>query len=360
MMKIAVVDVAADSGGAVSVLLDFLNFIQSDNEFCRYQEWIVYTSMPVEIATSNCQNVVIPEIKKSWVHRLYWEQTQAKKEFIEKKVDFVISLQNTAFKKGNYKQIVYFHNVLLLAEAGKYSLLKAAERKYAVYTKLIAPYTLRSLRNADYVIAQTETVKRDLLRKESKLNVAVIRPNVHIGEQYKGTAEFPIQGLIYPTSAVPFKRVEEIVECVRTNHNWFQRNEFKILITLSGEENEYAKSIKDKANGLLDVIQLIGFLKRDELLDLYKNYGLFTCSELESFSIPFIEAAFVGAPIVAAKYPYAEERIKGVNYAYLYESGDIKGLMKRLETVLKLKERKNNRIDFSENTWEQVIPLLRR
>lgn len=359
-MKIAVVDVAADSGGAVSVLLDFLNFIQSDNEFCRNQEWIVYTSMPFEIGASNCQNIVIPEIKKSWFHRLYWEQTQAKKEFTEKNVDFVISLQNTAFKKGNYKQIVYFHNVLLLADAGKYSFLKAAERKYAVYTKLIAPYTLRSLGNADYVIAQTETVKRDLLKKESKLNITVIRPNVHIGEQYKDTAIFPIQGLIYPTSAVPFKRVEEIIDCVRVNHDWFHSKEFKVLITLSGEENEYARSIKDRSSDLSDVIQLTGFLKRDELLNLYKNYGLFTCSELESFSIPFIEAAYVGAPIVAAKYPYAEECIKGVNYAYIYEPRDIKGLMKSVETVSKLRERKNNHIDFSENTWEQVIPLLKR
>ena len=48
-MKIAVVDVAAETGGAMSVLLDFLEYIQSDDYFCSKQEWIVYTSVDLHV-----------------------------------------------------------------------------------------------------------------------------------------------------------------------------------------------------------------------------------------------------------------------------------------------------------------------
>lgn len=357
-MRIAVVDVAADSGGAVSVLLDFLNYIQSDDEFCRLNEWIVYTSMPVEVKAGNVENIVLPEIKKSWFHRLYWERFRAVKDFSKKRIDAVISLQNTAFKKGCYKQIVYFHNILLLAHPRKYSLLKATERKYAVYTKFISRYTLRSLRNADFVIAQTMTVRRELLKKSPDLNVVVVRPNIYINERYRNTAEFPVKGLVYPTSAMPFKRIEEIIECVRENQEWFTKHDFKVFITLTGEENHYAKKIKRKTEGLEDVVRLTGFLKRDMLLDLYKNYALFVCSELETVSLPLIEAAFTGTPIIAADFPYVKENTVGVNNVYLYAPGNTKDLMGRIHEVSLLKERKNNDLLLLGDTWKDVVSLL--
>lgn len=354
-MRIAVVDVAASSGGAVSVLLDFLDYIQSGGAFSRAQEWIVYTSMKLEIKAPNVRNIVIPEIKKSWFHRLYWEQFRSIREFAEKNIDVVISLQNTAFKKGSYKQITYFHNVLLLEAPEKYSLLKAAERKYAVYTRFISRYTLQSLRNADHVIVQTKTVRDALLKRERCLNVEVIRPNVHIDEKYKDTAEFPIRGLIYPVSAAPFKRVEEIVDCVRTNHEWFIEHDFEVLITLSGEENEYARMIKSRIKGLAATIQLVGFLKRDVLMSLYKNHALVACSELESYPLPFIEAAYVGAPVIAADYPYVKECISG---AFLYTPGDLKGLMQCIETAAGIGALQGDSADFSENTWELIVPMI--
>lgn len=357
-MRIAVVDVAADSGGALSVLQDFLYYIQSNDEFCKANEWIVYTSMPVNIKAKNVENVVFPRVKKSWLHRLYWERFRAVKEFSKKGIDVIISLQNTAFKKGYYKQIIYFHNVLLLACPRKYSLLNASERKYAIYAKYISRYTLRSLRNADFVVVQSEIVKQDLLKKEPGLNVVIVRPNIYIDEKYKYTAELPVKGLVYPTSPAPFKRIEEIVECVRTYREWFTSHDFKVFITISGEENEYAKAIKRSIDDLTAVIQLTGFLSRDSLLGLYKNNALFISSELESFPVPLIEAAFIGNPVIAANFPYVNESTNGTSNVYLYTPGMISELMDCIRKVSKLKESESGNIFSTYNTWKDVASLV--
>lgn len=358
-MRIAVVDVAAEIGGAMSVLLDFVNYIQSEQPFCAENEWFVYTSTKIDIKDkSNINSIVVPEIKKSWFHRLYWERFTAIKDFKDRKIDIVISLQNTAFKKGSYKQITYFHNVLLLEDSHKYSLFKAEERKYSVYTKLIAPYTLRSLEGADYVIAQTNTVKNNLLKYNNDLEIIVVRPNVYIDSSYKNIFRGPLKGIVYPTSAVPFKRIEELVTCVSENYKWFVDNNLDVLVTISGKENEYTRNVIRMADGMQDVIHFIGFQERGDLLKLYNDHALFICSELESFPLPFCEAAYAGAPIVAARYPYSEEATEGNENAYLYKPGNTSEMMDCFIKLISNKATSFNGIEYVDNSWKSIEKLI--
>ena len=358
-MRIAVVDVAAEKGGALTVLQDFLRFVQSESCFCQEQEWFFYTSKDIGINDKRIRSIVVPKVKKSWFHRLYWEKRLASKEFQKEKIDVVISLQNTAVVEGNYKQIVYFHNVLLLENPKKYSFFKASERKLALYTKVVSKFTLKSLKKANYIICQTEAVKQSLLVHNPSFNVCVIPPNYYVERKYMNTASFPIEGVIYPVSANPYKRIEELIEAVQRYYEWFVKHNFKILITLTGNENKYSKTIKKKTKGLEEIITFTGFLKREELLELYKKYCLFICSELESLCLPLVEASVVGTAIVAANYPYAKEVTDGINNAFLYTPGNIEELMDRISKVSKLKTVKYNKMDFHENTWSQIIPFIK-
>lgn len=356
-MKIAVIDVAAEYGGALTVLRDFVQYIDSDDEFCRSNTWILYTSIPMFIKNKNASNRVISKVKKSWFNRFLWEQFEIKVELEKEKIDLVISLQNTALKKGDYKQIVFFHNVLLLEPRNKYSLLNKLERKYAIYTRLISPYTLHGLKKADYILCQTKTVKKGLEEKISKASIWVTHPNMDIEQKYWDTAIPPIKGLIYPTSATPFKRVEEIIECVKIHKKWFVESEFKILLTLNGNENIYSNEIFKRSMELQDVIKFIGIQSRQELLELYKQYGLIICSELESFSLPFVEAGYIGTPIVAANYSYAAERVEELNNAFLYPPGDYE---KMFDSIVRAKEvliSSHNPVSQVENTWKIIQKL---
>lgn len=358
-MNIAVVDVAAESGGAMSVLLDFLKFMESDVPFCRENQWFLYTSFTPETHHSNIISVVVPEIKKSWFHRLWWENSKAGKSFREQKIDVIISLQNTAFHHVKARQIVYFHNMLLLEPKSRYSLLKKSERKYGIYTRLIAPYTLKSLRSADHIVVQGTSVRDALPEKLRRGSVKVIHPNVEFDSRYRSSATLPVRGLIYPTSPVPFKRVEEIIDCAKVHHDWFAEKNFEVLLTLRGDENEYARGLMDRAAPIRDVVKFIGFRKREEIFELYRTHGLFFSSSLESFSFPFVEAAYVGTPIVGADYPYARERTRGTANSCLYRPGDGEDLFRAIEKVSEMSIRPEEYRIPEGNTWNELIPLIK-
>ena len=353
-MNIAIVDVGAESGGALSVLMDFLDYLLTlENDT---NEYYVFVSKAIDIKNKRFHVVQKPEIKKSWFCRLKWELVEAKKEFTGLKIDTIISLQNTGFFFSGFRQIVYFHNVLLLENKRKYSLLKKEERKYALYTRVIAPYTIGSMKKASTIISQTNTVKKQLKKKLPQSDIVVINPNVHVDKKYINTAITPIKGFIYPASAVPFKRIEEIIKCAKQNKKWFTDNKLEILVTISGNENEYAKKIADMAKGV-EAIKLIGYQSRDSILDLYKDHALIINSELESYPLPFKEAELIGAPVVAAGYQYAKEILKTNSKAYIYEVCNINNMFNCIsKAVLNIKEGKIN--NNTNNSWEEMIKIL--
>lgn len=358
-MKIAVVDVAAEKGGGgFSVLEDFINFIQHD-AFCLQHTWIVYTSVDLGIQTSKIENIVVSKVKKSWIHRLIWEQLQAKKEFETHDIELVISLQNTACRKGKYHQITYFHNMLLLDKTSKFSFFKKSERRFAINKLFLTGYTIRTLKNTDRVIVQTETSRKLLMQKENGLSITVINPNVTVEEKCINSIEYPIKGLLYPANPNTYKRFEEIVLCVKRNRQWFIDKDFHILLTITGDENDYAKQIKETIVGVENIIHLIGHQDRKCIFDLFKEYGLLFTSSLESFSLPFIEASLIGSPIVAAEFSYTEECIRFAQHAFTYPPGDIEKLMDCIRQASNIR----NDVDLKEtgyyNTWIDMDSVIK-
>lgn len=355
-MKIAIVDVAAESGGALSVLMDFLDYLLSIDDDTN--EYYIFVSKTIDIKNNRFHVIQKPEIKKSWFRRLKWELIDAKKEFAKYKIDTIISLQNTGFFFRGFKQIVYFHNVLLLENKQKYSLLNKEERKFAVYTRLIAPYTIRSMKLANTIICQTHTVKDKLQVFLPNINKTVINPNVHIGDEYLNTVIFPIKGFIYPTSAVPFKKIEDIVECVKQHSGWFVDNNLQVLITLSGSENEYSKSIFNAGKDI-PVIKFIGYQPRINILEYYKNYALINNSELESFPLPFKEAELIGTPIVSSSYDYVREILYRNEASFIFKSGDINGMFECMKKAYEYRVKHvGSKHLIQENTWKKVCEIL--
>lgn len=60
-MRIAIVDVAAESGGALSVLMDFLNYLHSIDD--DKNEYYIFVSQSIEIENNKFHVVIKPEIK---------------------------------------------------------------------------------------------------------------------------------------------------------------------------------------------------------------------------------------------------------------------------------------------------------
>ncbi len=356
-MNIAVVDIAAVSGGALSVLEDFLDYI-GHSKRAKEHIWYIFTGIKLNINYDHILNIYCPNVKKSWLYRLEWDNIQAKKIFKKYKIDLIFSLQNTGFKNISIPQYIYFHNVLLLQDKHKYSFLSFT-KKYAIYTRFIAPYTFFTMNFAKAVIVQTETVKKELESRIKKPKIISIRPNVKIPEKLlkNDIGKHKLRGFIYPAAAVPFKDFELIIQCVKKYENWFLEKNVEIIFTIDGTENDYAASIMNLSKGI-HPIKLIGYQSRENILRYYFEYGLLINSSIESFPLPFIEAASFGTCIVAADFPYAVEILENIDEAVCYKQNNVDDMFEKIELAYGKPIGSKNRKFSNVNTWEYVLKIL--
>ena len=354
-MRIAVVDVAAESGGAVSVLKDFLQFAASDD--ADTNEYFVFASRDVGVVHPRIHCILKPDVKRSWAQRLRWELLEAVRELAELKIDIVFSLQNTAFFSRKLRQVVYFHNALLLEAGGRYSLFKEDERLLGIYTRAVAPYTMKSLRYADAVICQTNTIKAGIEKRVPGIRAVTISPDVRIDERFVDSASAPLRGFIYPAAPVPFKQIEEVIRCAGNNREWFAANDLELLITVSGSENAYAGKVVRIGAGIPHV-KFIGYRQRDEILALYKDHALIINSEQEAYPLPFREAELVGAPIIAADYPYAVEILDGSGKAGLYRKHDLSDMFSKMQWALSAAGSDGKAAAVQRDPWAEVREII--
>lgn len=356
-MNIAIVDIAAENSGALSVLLDFVDFIDNSNDAKQYN-WFVFVSNCKHFNKKNNHiNIIeLPNVKKSWGHRLLWDLISCSKYFNKYKIDLIISLQNTGFPfVRNIPQIVYFHNMLLLEDKNKYSLFNANERKFAIYTKVLSRYTQFSLKKVNEVIVQTKSVKANMEKKWKINKIIAVKPNIELsGITVNERIGKSINGLIYPANSIIFKRHDEIIECINKHMNWFTDNDFKIIFTIDGTENSLAEGLYDKARNNKN-IEFMGYVKREKIYNLMNYYGLFLNSEIESYPIPFEEAKTKGIPILAADYPYAREILEEYENKLLFKKHDLEDMFDKIVEISKNKIIPQKIVPIKYNTWNNVL-----
>lgn len=353
-MRIAVVDVAAQVGGALSVLYDFVDrLIECEGK--SENEWYIITSVVETKESEHVHNLKFPEVKHSWFHRLWWEYTTFKRLVKELHIDIIFSLQNNGLPVKHVKQIVYMHNVLLVQNKVRFSWLEPTGRALAVYSYFLAPYVRYSWRYADKIIVQGNSVKEQVGKFFSKEKVFVCMPDMKWEKGNEATEE--IEGFIYPTTAMPYKNIELIVRAVKKLEN--EGKKIEVFITIGGDENYYAERIKRESSETKG-IHLIGYQERQYILDSYRNLGLLIVSKLESFPIPILEAMNSQTVIVALDLPYVKNHPSVTDYNRLYiaqENAD------DLATVLykaKQDKKKGNYVcSVEENGIDKIIELLK-
>ena len=111
-MRTLIYDVAADSGGAATVLQSFYEEFKKDTE----NEYIFVLSVYKLPETDNIKVLNFPEVKKSMLHRLYFDHFVAHKLVKQYQADRVLSLQNIELPHAKVPQIVYEHNALPFSE----------------------------------------------------------------------------------------------------------------------------------------------------------------------------------------------------------------------------------------------------
>ena len=129
-LRIMVVDVAAESGGALTILSDFYHEYKDE----KSNEYIFVVSRPILEETNNIRVLRYPWIKKSWLHRIYFDYLIAPTLVRKFNVDEVLSLQNVIVPNVKVRQLLYMHQPLPFIPK-QFSLL--AEPLFWVYQNII-------------------------------------------------------------------------------------------------------------------------------------------------------------------------------------------------------------------------------
>lgn len=159
----------------------------------------------------------------------------------------------------------------------------------------------RIAKNADLVIAISESTKKDFMEFKPKGRVEVIYPAVRDGLGKRGKEKETLEKyglkpgyLLAVGTLEPRKNLENLVKAYLES----KISEPLILVGKSGWKNE---GLMDLINKHQDRIKQLGFVPDEELANLYKHALIFVYpSFYEGFGIPVLEAMKAGLPVITS------------------------------------------------------------
>ena len=319
-MRTLVYDVAADSGGAATVLQSFYEEFKKDTE----NEYIFVLSVYELPETDNIKVLNFPEVKKSMLHRLYFDHFVAHKLVKKYKADRVLSLQNIELPHTNVPQTVYEHNALPFSEY-KFKPWEAFRPWYS--QQILGRMMKKSIRRAEKVLVQTNWMKEEIIRQCGILadRVEVKFPPVEMLNTHPWKMDETCPTFFYPAGPPAYKNHRTFLKACELLKEQ-EIEDYRVIWTVTGEENEGMKKLKAEAEEKKLPIQFIGPVPRTELFELYASSVLVFPSYIETIGLPLLEARSVGAPILSADCLYARDGVGDYERAEFYPPMDAEKL----------------------------------
>ena len=302
-MNILVYDVAAENGGAASILEYYYEIHSKDKE---NQYYYLLSSYKLD-NTENITVINVPTVKKSWLHRLYFDYIGSRRILKKYQIEKVFSLQNIGLPSFGGEQIVYVHNALPFCE---YRFGIFEDLKMWIYQNVIGRLMFNSIKKANKVIVQTEWMKEAVINKCGITNkVEVSFPKVYIPEGMTYNGDF-CKCFFYPANESKFKNHKIIIEASKRLID-LGYTDFEIVFTLTGNENDYISEIRREAETYNINVKWLGLVSRDKVFEWYTKSILLFPSYIETIGLPIYEAMQVGTPIIVTNCKYAQSITEG-------------------------------------------------
>lgn len=318
MPNIMVFNTAASKGGALSVLEDFYN--QALLCGSKHTHWFFVVSTPKLEEAENAAVLRYAWVKKSWIHRLFFDFFIARSLVKKYNIDSVFSMQNITFPRLRVPQTVYLHNCLaFISKRFRFS----ESLLLWVNQKIIGKLIKKSAVKAQRIIVQTNWMKQALIQKTNiqQGKVFVIPPKVsrkHI-IPYSDRPEYR-KTFFYPAEPLPHKNHQVVLEAclLISKHDY----DCRVIFTFNGDENMTAKNALRfaKEHGLN--IEFAGALTRSEVFGMYAKSTLIFPSIAETFGMPLLEARLSGAFICVSDLPFGREVLCGYKNAQFFDPYD--------------------------------------
>lgn len=321
-----VFDVPADSGGALTILNQYYNTAVEEKD----KEWIFVIGIP---KLEECENITVlnyPWVKKSWFHRLYFDLFIAYKIVNKYKADEILCLQNVIIPRVSLKQTLYLHQSLPFIEK-KYGITE--NFKFWLYQNIVGKIIYKSIQKSEKIIVQTKWMMEAAIKKtgvcedkfilkQPELNFKKIKP---YEEKNHGTRLF-----FYPANGLVYKNHKIIVKACKILKNQGIDN-YKVIFTLTGEENKHIKNLRKTVNNYQLPIDFIGSISIDEVYNYYSKSVLIFPSYIETFGLPLLEAKMHNSQILASNCKFSVEILDNYQKVEYFDPDDTKelsGLMK--------------------------------
>lgn len=325
-MNILVYNVAASSGGALSVLRDFYRDVRMLDRDDLH--WYFVVSTPVLEETEHITVLRFPKVKRSWMHRLVFEYFAAPGFIKRYGIDRVFSMQNICMPRVKAAQIVYIHSPLPFTD---YKVRLKESPNLWIYQNILGYLMKRSLKIADKVVVQTEWMKEACLKYTAAEKIIISKPNIkeEIGtyaDNYKNRRVF-----FYPASSWFYKNHEVLLKACKKLKE--ESEDFQLILTLTGKENKVSQRLYEYSNKYQLPVVFAGSMDRTEVLEWYTKSVLVFPSFIETFGLPMLEAAMSGSFICASDRSFSREILDGyknVEFFHYQSADELKEAMKRI------------------------------
>ena len=317
-MKILVYDVPAVSGGALTILESYYQKFLRDQE----NEYVFVISLPELNSQKNIRVLKFPWVKKSRLHRLYFDYFECKKINKKEKPDRIISLQNLMIPRTSIPQTIYVHQVIPFSDY-KFNIMK--DYNLWFYKHIYKLLLFKSIRKADKVIVQSIWLKDLMIEKKlllKKEKIIVEKPILDYIENIETKTNDNFETtFIYPAGPEIYKNHQLIIEAM-LKLKTINHQKYRVLFTINGNENKAIQKTKNIISEKSLPVNFIGNIKKDKLFELYKKSILIFPSKIESLGLPIYESMRLNRPIIAAKINYAQEALKHYDNCYFFDFDD--------------------------------------
>ncbi len=331
-MNVVVFDVPAESGGALSILKDFYQEVLSHKD--RKINWIFVISKPEFVETENIKILRFPWIKKSWGHRLYFDNFIAPIIVKRYKADRILSLQNVTIPHTNIPQFLYVHQALPFVD---YKFTFRENKLFWIYQNIIGRSIVNSIRKADKVIVQSEWIKKACVEKAEISNekISVILPKVNtVKSNFYVHRRESYTNFFYPASEFEYKNHRVIIDaCKELKQKNIEVD--KVIFTLKGDENNYISKLFNEVKENKLPIEFVGNLSREQVFDLFTRSVLIFPSYIETFGLPLLEAKLHRGMILSSDCPFSHEILEGYQNAYFFDPFDANELSTFMDQIIK-------------------------
>jgi len=362
MKRIVISGINLFSGGTLSIYKDCLDSIIRTRRYLDYE--IIIFVYDLDLFKEYKDYFKVVELKKSrssYFYRMYYEYFYFKRFSKDNHVDVWFSIHDMTPAVRAEKRYVYCHNSTPFYKMSlKEFWFEPKLKMFSMFYKYV--YKINILKNTA-VIVQQNWLKEEFQRMFSVKNVIVSYPDIRLKESHiLPNADNNSDDLIffYPSFPRVFKNFELLCEAAEILKSKGYRN-FKVAITLDGNENRYTSAIVRKYCTNNNIL-FLGVLPRNEVFEWYEKADfLIFPSKLETWGLPITEFKVFDKPIIISDLPYAKETIGNYNKVKFFDPHSSIRLAEVMEDCIRGTiswDKTNMKYKPDAQSWDELLDMI--